>query len=327
MANRSRVILKNNEGTHTSRLIKSFQSIENLEPYEIKPNGVWGSTATININYTLGNVNYDITYKSDDMDFEFNTPFDDNLEANEGEILIYNLKNSSLSKLRQAIAERGNKLKKEKLTITAGYEGDTGVVFQGYITKISTKQENADKVTTIKIINDIECKETLEMTESGSASTILTKLIDMLVRKTNLVKAKIKIARDYTYTDSVSIDKPLESAVKDFSEVCGVSTIINKGNIYCCKLNEIDDVGIFDVSEETGMIGSPQPFTEEVKSGDNTYVVNGFEIDMLFQHKMSVGAAINLKSADYKGTYYVQSGKHTFNQSEAITHIRAIEVV
>lgn len=325
MANKSKVIIRNNE-SHTSRLIKSFQSIENLEPYEIKPKGVWGSTATININYTIDSTNYDITYKFEDMDFEFDIPFDDNLEANEGEIIIYNLSNNDISRLQEIVKKRNKGVKKERVTITAGYEKDTGVVFQGYITKVSTVQEGADRVTTLKVIDDIECKENLEMSESGAASTILATLIDMLVDKTNLNKAKMSFARDYIYSDSVSIDVPLESAIKQFSEVCGVSTFIRKGNIYCCKLNEIDTSNVFEVSENTGMIGSPQPFTEEIESGDDTYTVEGFEIDMLFQHKISIGSVIQLRSRDYRGTYYVQSGNHIFNESEAITHIKAIEV-
>ena len=149
----------------------------------------------------------------------------------------------------------------------------------------------------------------------------------MLVSKTNLTKAKVKLARDHTYSDSVSIDEPLESAIKKFSEVCGVSTIISKGNIYCCKLKEIDNTGIFDVSEDTGMIGSPCPFTEEVTAEDYTDTIEGFEIDMLFQHRMSTGAVINLSSKDYKGKYYVKSGSHTFNGSECVTHIKVVEGV
>lgn len=339
MANRSKVIIPENENNHKSRLIKSFQAIENLEDYTIKPEGVWGSTATIKIVYEedkedrfnrgekyLYTSKYDVEFNSDTLDFEFNIPFDDNLEANEGEIVIYNLSRDTIAILQKIIKQRDKNSKKEVLTIEAGYEGDTGVIFKGYMTKVFTNQEGVDKVTTIKIVNDIECKENLELSESGNASTILNKLIDMLVSKTNLTKAKIKLARDHTYSESVSIDKSLESAIKDFSEVCGVSTIISKGNIYCCKLSEMDDVGVFDVSEDTGMIDSPQPFTEEISVEDETYTVEGFEIDMLLQHRMSVGAVINLKSRDYSGTYYVQSGEHTFNESESVTRIKVVEV-
>ena len=236
MAYKSKVIITENENSHRSRLIKSFQSIENLEDFKTKPDGMWGITATINIVYEENansyNIKHDIILNSDTLDFEFNVPFDDNLEANEGEIIVYNLSNETIAKLQQIIKQRDTNSKKEKLTIKAGYGDDTGIIFKGYMTKVSTKQESADRVTTIKIVDDIECKENLELSESGNASTILKKLIDMLVSKTNLTKAKIKLARDHTYENSVSIDEPLESAIKTFSQACGVSTIINKSNIY-----------------------------------------------------------------------------------------------
>ncbi len=331
MANRSRVIMPVNENSHRSKLIKSFQSIENLEDFKTKPEGVWGSTATISILYEYDSgsqtIKNTLTFESDKLDFEFTIPFDDDLETNEGEIIIYNLSKFTVNELSAIIKYRKARSIKEKVTITAGYEGDTGVIFQGYMTKVSTKQENADKVTTIKVVSDIEVKENLELSRTGSAQAILTELLGMLEDRTHLAIAKKNFKRDYTYSNSQTIDGSLEEAIKKYSEVCGVSTIINKGNIYCCKLNEIDDVSIFNVSEDTGMIGSPQPFSEEVTAEEYTEVIEGFEIDMLLQHRMGTGAVINLSSKGYSGTYYVQSGTFTFNQSESTTHIRVIEVV
>ena len=158
MAKYSSVISTGNENSHTSRLIKSFQSIENLEDYKIKPEGVWGSKAEINISLSP----YTITLKSSELDFDFDVPFDDDLEANEGEIVVYNLSDNTIKLLAKMIKERNKTSKKEKLTIEAGYEGDTGVVFKGYMTKVSTVMEGADRVTTIKIIDDVESKENLE---------------------------------------------------------------------------------------------------------------------------------------------------------------------
>ncbi len=339
MANKSRVILTENENSHRSRLIQAFKSLDNLEDYSKTPEGLWGCTATINIKCEYANsteqVIDDITFKSVDLDFEFVIPFDDNLEANEGEIIIYNLSNATLAKLSTLVTERNKKLKKRKVTITAGHKGDTGVLYQGYITKIHTGKENADRVTTIKVVDDVEAKENLEESVSGKASDILIDLINRLVKKTNLSKGKItkKFPQDYTYSDSVTLDKSLEASIKEFSEVCAVSTMISKGAIYCCKLNEIDNTSVFNVSSDTGMIGSPQPFVEEVAvkndtetTDDDTRTVKGFEIDMLLQHRMSTGAVINLSTMQYEGTYYVQSGEHRFNNSECVTHIKAIEV-
>ena len=325
MADRSKVVFTGTQNSHKSRLVKAFQQYENLESFTKIPDGVWGSTATINIKATVSSYNYNIALKSSELDFEFDIPFDDNLEANEGEIVVYNLSNSTIQVLTKIIAERKKTDKKESLTIEAGYEGDTGIVFKGYMTKVLTVQEGADKVTTIKVIDDIEAKENYEDSFSGEkASAILNKLLNVLKQKTNLTIAKSgNYPRDYTY-ESVSVDEPLESAIKKYSEVCGVSTIISKGNVYCCSLKDIDDVAVFNVSADTGLIGSPSPYTEEISAEDGSYTIEGVELDLLLQHRLSTGSVINLSSKDYRGKYYVKSGSHTFNQSESITHIVAV---
>lgn len=304
MANRSKVIIQESPNKHTSRLIKAAQGISNLQDYSTKPQGVWGSTATIK----SGNV----TIKSSELDLEFDIPFDDNLEANEGEIIVYNLSNNTIKQLKS----------NAKISITAGYEGDTGVIFSGYIRKSKTAREGADKITTIKVIDDIGEKKALELSKNSGvkASTILKELLE----KTGLPIAKFKVKRDWTYDSDVSIDETLEAAIKKYSEVCGVSTFTRNGNIYCCALSDLDKDTMFSVTEDTGMIGSPTPFEEESQSEDYKDTLKGYEVTMLLQHRMAAGAVVRMKSNDYSGVFRVKSGRHTFNESECVTEIKIV---
>lgn len=303
MAKRSKVVTTYSEDIHKSRLIKSVQLVENLDDYTEKPTGVWGSTAVIKSG--------GVTIKSVDLDVEFDIPFDDNLEANEGEIIVYNLSDNTIKQLK----------KDAKITIEAGYENDTGIIFEGYIVKVLTERDDADKVTTIKVKDDIQKKESLNLTyASGSTAQYILK---DLINKTGLPIGKLNFARDWTYDNDVTVDEDIESAIRKYSEVCGVSTFVVKGKIYSCSLKNFDTVE-FNVSEETGMIGSPMPYTEESTAEDYTDVVEGFEIDMLLQHRMSAGSVINLDSEQYKGKYRVKSGNHTFNISECVTKIKVV---
>lgn len=304
MANRSKVVFKKNSNKHASRLVKSFQAI-NLEDFSLHPDGVWGSTAIIKSG--------GVTLKSSELDLEFDIPFDDNLESNEGAITVYNLSDNTIKQLKT----------KQYLSIEAGYEGDTGVLFKGYITKVSTTRESADKVTTIKVIDDIEEKESINLTyASGKTAQYILK---DLLNKTGLPIAKFYVERDYTYDNDVTVDEPLETAIRTYSEVCGVSTFTRNGSIYCGRLESMTPDYAFYVSEETGMIGSPSPFEETVTAGDYEDTLEGFEIEMLLQHKAAAGVAVYLKSEQYEGTYYIKSGSHRFNESEAITEIKVIE--
>lgn len=312
---RSSLIVSDNANKHRSRLITSLQTIKSAN-YETKPDGVWGSTATIKCG--------DVTIRSSELDFEFDISFDDNLESDEGEITVYNLSNNTINQLKVD----------SSISIEAGYEGDTGIVFKGFITKVSTKRDNADKVTTIKIIDAIQ-DLSIDEGYTGTPSVILKNLINEFCRKKRLSTGLIKAERNTTGNDDngVTAGDSLATAIKTYSNACGVSTFIRNGTVYSCKINKISNDTTFNISEETGMIGSPSPFEEKSKvenyenpEEDFEDTIKGYDIEMLLQHRASVGAIVNLTSEQYSGKYYIKSGNHRFNESECITTIRVVQM-
>ena len=307
----SKVILTENSRNHLSRLIKSAQTIKNLKDYSENPTGVWGSTATIKCN--------NVTIKSTDLDFEFDIPFDDNLEADEGEIVVYNLSDNTINQLKT----------NKDISIEAGYEGDTGVTFDGKVRKVSTTREGADRVTIIKIYDGVTTS-TKKLIEDGKLEESYDgkpakDILRALLEAEGSPIAKFLVESDYEYENSVTIGDDLQAEIKKFSEVCGVSTFKSKGKIYSCKLEKVSNNIEFNISEETGMIGSPSPFEEVVTIGDKEETIRGFDIEVLLQHRAAVGAIVNLVSEQYKGKYYIKSGTHRFNQNEAITTIKVVE--
>jgi hypothetical protein len=304
--NESKVILKEkeNDSKHASRLVKAFEDWKNLpDSFSQKPNGVFGSVAIVRCE--------NVTVKSEELDLEYSVPFDDDLEPNEAEIIIYNLADSTIKQLNH----------RSEISIEAGYVGDTGVIFKGFIDRVRTKYEGADKITTIKALDDVEnhTVESLSFAAGTTASSILRTLID----KTGLPVAVISIRRDHTYENEQTVDGDLMEAISKYSEVCGVSTYTLKGKVYCRHIKEGDNIN-FTVEEETGMIGSPSEYEEEVTAEDYKDIINGYEIEMLLQHRMQTAAIINLKSLIAKGQYRVRSGEHTFDGLSAITKIKVM---
>lgn len=310
--------------TKASHLIRSTQWLEG-KPYENIPSGAWGSKAIIT-STAVSNAGeaVQININSDEIDFEFNVSFDDNLESNEGDITIYNLTDYTISLFGT----------KQAITIKAGFGDDLGVVFNGYITKVKTTYDGVDKVTTLKIVDDIPSKDnyTKSFSEGTTASTILKTLLEA----TGLPIRIFDVRRDHTYENAVDIDEPLESAIKTYSNVCGVSTFSRLGYLYSVYLkdtvsgdvyydkngNATGTVG-FIVSEDTGMIGSPSSYEEEETYEDYTETVKGYEIEMLLQHRISTASKINLRCREVAhGGFTVRSGEHIFNGSEAITKIK-----
>ena len=301
--NNSRLIIEGKNSNTRSRLIRAVkQGVTDLESYELKPQGVFGAEAKVICGA--------VTLKSSDLDIEFTVNFDDDMEANEAEISVYNLSQNTINQIKN----------KSEISIEAGYKGDTGVIFTGYVTKVKTTREGADKLTTIKCLDTIKEHTIEEITKS--AGTLASDILYELLQKTHLRIDRFRARRDHKYEEEQKIDGDLMAAIKTYSQVCGVSTFIKNGGIICCYLKDVDGL-IFDLSEDTGLIGTPEEFTEEISISDEAKeIVNGYECDMLLQHRVSAGSQVNLKSLDANGTYRVCSGQHIFNETEAVTHIK-----
>lgn len=295
----SRVVMQEGKSNLRSALVKAFETW--TTPYDIKPEGVFGSLATIKSGQ--------VSISSESLDVEFVVPFDDDMEPNEAEIVVYNLSDNTIKQLKKGA----------EISIDAGYKGDTGVLFNGYISKVKTVFEGADKATTIYALDDIKKHsiESLSFAEGTTASYILRTLIG----RTGIPVAVFKIRRDHTYEDSQTVDGDLMENISRYAKVCGISVYVSKGKIYARYIKEGDNLN-FNVSVDTGMIGSPSAYTEEVKAEDFVETVDGFNVDMLLQHRMCAGAIVALKSKIASGTYRVCSGEHRFSPDEATTRIK-----
>lgn len=292
----SNAIMQSHASSKASALIKAMDTWKT--PFDLRPQGVFGTVAIVRTET--------VTLNSDTLDIEYTVPFDDDLEPNEAEIVVYNLSDNTIEQLQYGM----------EISIESGYKGDTGVIFKGFITKVKTTHEDSDKVTTIKAMDDIKDHsiESQSFAAGSKASTILKALID----KTGIPVAVFEPARDHTYKDSQTVDGDLMQNIGKYAEVCGISVYVSKGEIYARTLKEGDDLN-FEVSVDTGLIGSPSPYEEENVAEDYNDTVHGYEVEMLLQHRMSAGAIVKLTSKRANGTYRVCSGEHRFSIYEAVT--------
>ena len=254
-----------------------------------------------------------VTINADDLDMEFDVEFDDDTETNESEITVYNLSDTTIQNIKKG----------EKLTLTAGYKEDTGIILSGFISQVKTSFDDLDKVTTIKVVDSAggaerEIKD-LAFAKGVSASKVLRKLIEM----TKLPLAVFSIQRDFVYKDGLAINDGLMETIKKQAQVCGVSAYVNKGQVYVQPLSKGEDVN-FSLTVDTGLI-SLSEFEEEITTEKFTDAVKGYEITMLLQHRISTGSILNIQSKNVSGRYRVREGQHTYDGSDFLTKVKAIE--
>ena len=296
--------VKDNPQSHLAKSVKSLA--DQIEYTEGQPEGMFGRVAIVEIG--------DVKLNSEELDIEFEVPFDDDTEANEAEITVYNLSKTT----RSAITYN------KPISIIAGYQKDTGLIFSGFVSKVITRVEGVDRITTIYAIDDEDLKERdlpeeIEYKEDTKASYILKDLLS----KVKLPVAVFSIKRDWTYKDKVNVSGGLMDNIKKYAEVCGISVYINKGKIYARHLSEGDDIH-FNVRAETGLIEIPDEFEEEITAEDYTDTVRGYNLKMILQYRITTGVIIHLNSANAAGEFRVRSGKHIFNESESITEMEVV---
>lgn len=307
MANKvSGVVIDKSKQQKISSMVLAMKGWEKgLAEKSSPPSGQFGRVVKIQTNgLTLTN----------DLDLEFTVPFDDDTEANEAEIKIYNLSKKTIGLLKT----------NKEISITAGYGKDTGVIFVGAISAVKTKWSGRDKVTTIKAIDDVSLEERDIESISFKAGVKASYILKTLVGKLNLPIAVFKTRRDHTYTEAVTVQGGLMSNIEQYAEVCGVSAYINKRKVYVRHLSDGDDLG-FTVNVDTGLIGSPEEFTEEINNEDYTETVEGVKFKMLLEHRITTASIIKLKSRDFNGKFRVREGQHVCTESDFYTEITAIQ--
>ena len=304
-----------------SSMMKAMQGWEtSLASSSEPPSGQFGRVVKIQTN--------DLTI-TNDLDLEFEVPFDDDTEANEATIKVYNLTKSTIGRL----------VVDKEISITAGYGKDTGVIFSGVVSSVKTRWSGQDKVTTIMAIDSESLKEKDIESIAFNAGVKASYILKTLVGKVNLPNAVFEIRRDHTYTEAVTVSGGLMSNIKEYAEVCGVSAYINKRKIYVRHLSKGDNLN-FEVNVDTGLLDSPEEFREEnvaLTSSDKdkkkkaefekkfTDIIEGLTFKMLLEHRITTASIITLKSREHSGKYRVRSGKHICNESEFYTEITAIE--
>lgn len=301
----SDVVFEKAKSDSVSRMLDAIKGISGSIPMD-KPSGQFGRVVKITTDSGLAIDNA--------LDIEFEVPFDDDTEANEATITVYNLTDKTIGLLKTD----------DEISITAGYGKDTGVIFVGVITKVKTEWKGSDKVTTINTLDDVARKDQDVASISFSARTRASYVLKTLVGKLALPIAVFETRKDFTYTEAVTVSGGLMSNIEKYAEVCGVSAYINKRKVYVRHISDGDNLG-FEVNEKTGLVGSPEEFTEESHEQNSTGEAKGVTFKMLLEHRITTASIVTLKSRNHSGKYRVREGKHICNENDFYTEVTAIE--
>lgn len=251
----------------------------------------------------------DLKMSSESLEIEFEIPFDDDPDPNVSEILVYNLSDTTLNKLKKGV----------QVTMNAGYREDKGVILSGFISKVASEKGGADRATKVSVIDSqpIDNKKTLK--KSFKKGIKGEQLLKELSKVLGLKIAVIKLPKNVVYKKGFSVNGPILDAMKKIAKDCEASFYISRSNVYVRSIKEGDNTQ-FILNSDTGLIGSPEYFEEE-KDGK---VVKGYKVKSLLQYRMNTASIIELQSVFVKGKYRVRKGKHYRRGDAYYTEVEVI---
>ena len=291
-----------------SRIVESIRHLESeiiLETEQADTSGLYHHTVTIKIG--------DITIDIEELDCEFDIPFDDDTEADEAEIIVYNISDTTIQNIKRDA----------QISVTAGYGDDTGIIFSGIISKVRSYYSGNDRVTEIYAIDQAVLKERELKSKSYAKGTKASKILQDLISQVGIPVAVFAPKRDHTYKDKSTVDGGLMENIRKYAKVCGVSAYICKGQIYVRHILDGDGLD-FTLSSDTGLL-SLSEFEEEQTAEDFKDTVKGYEMTMLLQHRITTASLIHVQSRNVTGVYRVREGSHTYDGTDFLTKVKAIE--
>ena len=180
-----------------------------------------------------------------------------------------------------------------------------------------------DRVTEIYAIDQAVLKERELKSKSYAKGTKASKILQDLISRVGIPVAVFAPKRDHTYKDKSTVDGGLMENIRKYAKVCGVSAYICKGQIYVRHILDGDGLD-FTLSSDTGLL-SLSEFEEEQTAEDFKDTVKGYEMTMLLQHRITTASLIHVQSRNVTGVYRVREGSHTYDGTDFLTKVKAIE--
>jgi hypothetical protein len=223
-------------------------------------------------------------------------------DPNTCEIKIYNLS----AETRANLPGTGT-----KVLLRGGYESTEELLFVGDARVIESKREGADWVTTFRCGDGERAVQFARVSTSFASGTKISDAIRTIGKATkmdtgNLESLASGLSPSLQYTQGLAVHgsaiKELEKALK----VAGYELSIQEGALLALKPGESTTEEVIELSEDSGLIGSPEVAGGEKKAGKNKAASKPvLKAKSLLHGQLRCGRRVSLKSRQYNGLYRI----------------------
>lgn len=205
----------------------------------------------------------------------------------------------------------------KKLTLRAGYGGDSGILIVGIIKHVAVFNEGNDRICEIEV-HDTAVSYDKVINRSYVPGTTAEQILKQIITvESGLELGKIQLPINLIYVEGISFSGSPKEIIQEIAEDCNAEIHIVHGMIYVLPIGGVRDDTVI-LSPTTGMIGSPKRI-----DGEESEIL--WEVESLLNYRIRHGTKVELYSDKVKqanGTYVVDSGFHVNTGSEFKTTVK-----
>lgn len=236
------------------------------------------------------------TLTNDDIDIDFMYDFDDELENNVSEINLWNVNNDTINRINKG----------SEIVLKAGYKGDVGVILVGKVGDMEVNYYDVDKELKLYVSDGVNLwgRWISKTYRSMMADEIIRDLLSIV----GLSIGQIALTNNRSYNNLV-VNCSLEEVLKNIAHNTNSKFYIKNGMGYFVS-KEYADKEIVVLNRYSGLLNSPTKQTIDVGEDDNRKSLDGWKIDCLLEHRITVGSRVSVQSKTANGMFRVVKGKH-----------------
>lgn len=250
-----------------------------------------------------------ITGKTDsievtDLRITFDIKKDDSAKQNQLTLQIYNLSQSSRSKIEEKDLE---------VELFAGYDGVAELIFKGQSIWTVHKKDGPDIITKIQVNDGSTATREKIFTESFKPGISVQQIVEKLADSLGLPVKGIPSDLVGSFVNGFSASDSTKNVLDKLKKSFGFEWSIQDGELQITKTGTtIDDI-ILAINKDTGMLGFPEKLTGDGDKleGDQEIVPNGVNIVSLLLPKARPGRRVQLDSSVIAGDFKIIDVAHS----------------
>ncbi|HCJ8179822.1 TPA: hypothetical protein NV830_001156 [Escherichia coli] len=289
--------------------------------------------STVDLDTKLGTTEKSSSnlYLLQDHQITFSIKKDNNKDPNQAEIVVYNLSDDTVNYINRGI--RNNLA----VALAVGYEGEELVmIFKGTIQWVSDTFDSVDRKTTLHCLDGGINIAEARTSRSYPKGTKIKRVVTDLVKDLGTTEGNIHVDNDQTLSSATAMCGNTSHYLEHICKSIDHNVSIQDGSVYVTPRSQMSSARSAYISPETGLIGSPEPFHNDIKptkkvtksSKKAKKPTDGVKFKCQMNGAILPEKTIWLKSRDYDGPFKVVSVSHNGDKEgkEWVTEVECVSV-